>query len=59
MSYEIIGILGTVSFVDNSALSTAASSITAWSGLSDFSSSALVAVGKRPSARSPDTPSTR
>ena len=54
MSYEIIGIPGSVLFKHHSVLSVAASNIAA---LSEFSSNVSEAVGKRPCARAPDNPS--
>jgi hypothetical protein len=53
MSYEIIGIPGS-RIEHHSVLSVAASNIAA---LSEFSSNVSEAVGKRPSARAPDNPS--
>ena len=54
MSYEIIGIPGSRRIEHHSVLSVAALNVAA---LSEFSSNVSAAVGKRPTARAPDTPS--
>ena len=54
MSYEFIGIPGSRRIEHHSVLSVVASNI---ADLSEFSPNVSGAVGKRPSARTPDTPS--
>jgi hypothetical protein len=56
MSYEIIGIPGSHGFKHHS-VSTAALKIAVPNEYLDIPSNVLEAVGKRPSARAPDTPS--
>jgi hypothetical protein len=56
MSYEIIGIPGSRQFKHHSVLSIAALNVAAPSELSD-TKNVSETVGKRPSARAPDNPS--
>jgi hypothetical protein len=57
MSYEIIGIPGSVLFKHHSVCRPAASSIAVSSGFSNIPLNVLEAVRKRPCARTPDRPS--
>jgi hypothetical protein len=57
MSYEIIGIPGSGLFEHHNPLSIAAFNIAAPNESSNRHSKVSEAVGKRPSARTPDTPS--
>jgi len=56
MSYEIIGIPGSLQFKHHSVLSVAALNVAATNELSN-TSNVSEAVGKRPSALTPDNPS--
>lgn len=57
MSYEIIGISGSRQFEHHGVRSVAALNIAAADSYSNISPKVSEAVGKRSSARSPDTPS--